>query len=86
MFVEITGKLEQWFRQMWSNNADVMSVFYTGTAALKTDFTRTGRRSYVGILKDGKNSVQRYFLNNFYDGYNQDSLDFFLDKLKVDSF
>ena len=70
---------------MWANNADIMSMFYTGTPALKTDFTRTGKRSYYGALQDGKNSVHRYVLNNFYDGYNQDSLDFFLSKLTVDS-
>jgi len=71
---------------MWANNADVMSILYAGTPALKTDFTRTGKRSFYGALKDGKNSVHRYIVNNFYDGYNQDSLDLLLCKLKVDSF
>jgi len=35
---------------MWANNADVMSIFYTGTPTLKTDFTRTGKRSCYGAL------------------------------------
>ena len=52
-----------------------MSMLYTGTPALKTDFTRTGKRSYMGAFNDGKNSMTRYFINNFQDGYNVDCLD-----------
>jgi len=47
-----------------------MSILYSGTGALKTDFTRTGKRTILGALNDGKNSLTRYFINNFYDGYN----------------
>lgn len=46
-----------------------MSIQYTGTPALKTDFTRTGKRTKAGAINDGINSVKRYFLNNFYDGH-----------------
>jgi len=35
---------------VWADNADVMSRRYTGTGALKTDFTRTGKRSIRGII------------------------------------
>jgi hypothetical protein len=38
---------------MWTKNADVLSILYTGTGALKTDFTRTGKRTKMGGLKDG---------------------------------
>lgn len=48
-----------------------MSILYSGTGALKTDFTRTGKRSTMGALNDGKNSITRYFINNFFDAYNQ---------------
>lgn len=48
-----------------------MSILYSGTDALKTDFTRTGKRTKGGALQDGKNSIMRYVKNNFYDGYNQ---------------
>ena len=44
-----------------------MSIMYSGTPALKTDFTRTGKRSILGAINDGKNSVKRYFINNFLD-------------------
>ncbi|RLN47133.1 hypothetical protein BBJ28_00022073 [Nothophytophthora sp. Chile5] len=48
---------------------------YAGTGALKTDFTRTGRRTLTGALQDGMNSVTRYYLNNFADGIRQDAYD-----------
>jgi hypothetical protein len=52
---------------VWADNANVVSKAYSGTGALKTDFTRTGKRSTMGLLQDGSNSVERYILNNFYD-------------------
>ena len=63
-----------------------MSIFYTGTGALKTDFTKTGKRTIFGAINDGKNAVQRYVLNNFYDAYTQNALDFFLGKIQIQSF
>jgi len=48
---------------------------YTGTPALKTDFTRTGKRTMAGAMWDGINSVTRYYINNFTDGYYHDCLD-----------
>ena len=52
-----------------------MSYLYTGTPALKTDFTRTGKRTMKGAFDDGVNSLTRYFINNFTDGYYHDCLD-----------
>ena len=67
--------LEQEFRNAWTDNADILSLCYTGTPALKTDFTRTGKRSTMGAVMDGKHSMIRYYINNFTDGYNNDCLD-----------
>merc|ERR1712060_234271 len=67
--------LEQAFRNAWTDNADILSLLYTGTPALKTDFTRTGKRSTAGAINDGKHSMIRYYINNFTDGYNNDCLD-----------
>ena len=58
-----------------------MSILYTGTPALKTDFTRTGKRTMKGNLNDGYNSVTRYYINNYCDGYNHDCLDLCFGKL-----
>lgn len=62
---------ENLFKQVWADNADVISIQYSGTGALKTDFTRTGKRTKLGALKDGINSMTRYYKNNFTDGFRQ---------------
>lgn len=49
----------------------MISIQYSGTGALKTDFTRTGKRTKLGAMKDGLNSLTRYYKNNFADGYRQ---------------
>jgi hypothetical protein len=66
------------FRNVWADNADVVSKSYSGTGALKTDFTRLGIRTKQGALQDLNNSITRYFLNNFGDGPRQDAFDLFL--------
>lgn len=66
------------FKNVWADNADALSIQYAGTAALKTDFTRTGQRTHMGMVRDGANSVTRYIHNNFLDNYRQDAIDLFL--------
>lgn len=66
-----SGQLETIFRNLWTDNGDQLSILYTGTKALKTDFTRTGKRTFKGALMDGKHSLQRYYINQFQDGYFQ---------------
>lgn len=70
------------FQNFWADNADAVSVAYSGTGALKTDFTRTGKRTYVGALMDGINSLSRYYQNNLSDGPRQDAYDLFLGNFK----
>lgn len=71
------------FKNVWADNADLVSVQYSGTGALKTDFTRTGKRTKKGLMNDAVNSLTRYYLNNFNDGFRQDSIDFFLGSYSV---
>jgi phosphatidylinositol 4-phosphatase len=66
-FKKFPGRLEQDYRNSWSDNADVISQLYAGTPALKTDFTRTGERTFAGSMKDGKTAVTRFYINNFDD-------------------
>lgn len=66
------------FRNIWADNADVVSKSYSGTGALKTDFTRTGERTKAGMAQDLRNSITRYVKNNFGDGPRQDAFDLFL--------
>ncbi|CAF2098152.1 unnamed protein product [Rotaria magnacalcarata] len=78
-------QLSSIFKNVWADNADVISLQYAGTGALKTDYTRTGQRSAMGLVKDGYNSCVRYVLNNFYDGFRQDGIDLFLGNYRVSS-
>ncbi|XP_045484258.1 phosphatidylinositol-3-phosphatase SAC1 [Pieris rapae] len=71
------------FNGVWADHADMISVQYSGTGALKTDFTRTGKRTRMGLLRDGINSLTRYYKNNFSDGFRQDSIDLLLGKYVV---
>jgi hypothetical protein len=71
-------EFEALFRNVWADNADVVSRSYSGTGALKTDFTRTGQRTKAGALQDLNNSITRYVKNNFLDGPKQDAFDLFL--------
>lgn len=70
--------MEFLFKGVWADNADLISLQYSGTGALKTDFTRTGKRTKQGLMQDGMNSLTRYFKNNFNDGFRQDAIDLFL--------
>jgi phosphatidylinositol 4-phosphatase len=74
----VSGGMIDLFKNVWADNADLVSIQYSGTGALKTDFTRTGKRTKQGLLKDGANSLTRYYKNNFTDGFRQDAIDFFL--------
>ncbi|KAI8366221.1 SacI homology domain-containing protein [Blakeslea trispora] len=73
----------QTFKHVWADNADALSFPYSGTGALKTDFTRTGRRTRIGMINDFNNSAIRYIKNNYLDGSRQDSIDLFLGKYRV---
>jgi len=76
--IEAYPNIESIYRNVWADNADYCSIQYAGTGALKTDYTRTGKRSFMGLLKDGYNSMIRYYKNNFSDGARQDGIDLFL--------
>ena len=56
---------------VWSEHADLISKAYAGTGALKTDFTRTGKRTRQGAFDDLTKSVLRYLRNNHFDGARQ---------------
>lgn len=41
-------QLNAQYMNMWADHADAISIMYSGTPALKTDFTRTGKRTLQG--------------------------------------
>ncbi|KZT57104.1 hypothetical protein CALCODRAFT_453422 [Calocera cornea HHB12733] len=65
------------FREVWADHGDAIAYAYAGTGALKADYTRTGKRTKEGALRDGWNGMQRYVRNNFLDGPRQDAYDLF---------
>ena len=71
------------FRGTWADHANLLAMQYAGSGALKTDFTRTGKRTYAGLLEDLRNALMRFFKNNFQDGFRQDSIDLFLGTTKI---
>ncbi|KAM9797915.1 phosphatidylinositol-3-phosphatase SAC1-B [Neosynchiropus ocellatus] len=82
--IEEQADFEKMFKNAWADNADACAKQYAGTGALKTDFTRTGKRTQWGLVMDGWNSMIRYYKNNFSDGFRQDSIDLFLGNYAVD--
>ncbi|KAM9681397.1 phosphatidylinositol-3-phosphatase SAC1 [Dama dama] len=82
--LEEQDEFEKIYKNAWADNANACAKQYAGTGALKTDFTRTGKRTQLGLIMDGWNSLIRYYKNNFSDGFRQDSIDLFLGNYSVD--
>lgn len=76
-------EFEKHFKNTWADNADALSQVYAGSGALKTDYTRTGKRSKPGMVQDGIRAIQRYVYQNFLDGQRQDGIDLFLGVVAV---
>ena len=81
VFRKFQGSFESTFKLLWADHGDSISLAYSGTGALKSDFVRTGKRTIMGNLQDGYLSSKRFYLNYFRDGYNQDCHDYFLGAL-----
>ena len=78
------AQVEAKFKVLWANHGDDISRQYAGTGALKSGFTRTGKRTYGGLVDDGVKSLTRYYLNNFCDGRKQDAFDLITGTYTVD--
>ncbi|ORY72560.1 SacI homology domain-domain-containing protein [Leucosporidium creatinivorum] len=68
-------------RVLWAENGDALSKQYTGTGALNTSFTRSGKKSFAGLLSDGMKSVGRVYQSQFVDGGKQRAIDALLGHL-----
>lgn len=69
------------FSDIWADNGDEISRIYTGTGALKSGFTRTGKRTIAGLMDDAKKSATRFYMNNFQDKSKQEVIDLLLGNL-----
>ncbi|MCJ1311527.1 hypothetical protein MMC25_005200 [Agyrium rufum] len=72
------GNTAQWFNTLFADNGDALSAQYTGTNALKGDYTRTRKRDYKGALNDFGLTLNRYYNNIVTDYFNQAAIDFLL--------
>lgn len=68
-------------RVLWAENGDSLSKQYTGTGALNTSYTRSGKKSFAGLLSDGMKSVGRVYQSQFVDGGKQRAIDALLGHL-----
>jgi phosphatidylinositol 4-phosphatase len=83
VFQKFRTNFEKDFKNFWSNHGDVLSYSYSGTQAQKSDFTRTGKRTYFGVFKDMIIGTKRFFVNNINDFYYQECQDLFLNKIPI---
>ncbi|CAI5760382.1 unnamed protein product [Candida verbasci] len=63
---------------LWADNGDAISQIYTGTNALKSSFSRSGKMNIAGALSDVTKSVSRLYQNTFVDGRKQTTIDLLL--------
>ncbi|KAG0083325.1 inositol polyphosphate 5-phosphatase [Podila epicladia] len=67
--------------ELWADNGDMLSKVYTGTGALKSEVTRSGKMSFASMLGDATKSINRFYINNFQDKDRQETIDFLLGKM-----
>ncbi|KAL1411631.1 Inositol-1,4,5-trisphosphate 5-phosphatase 1 [Vanrija albida] len=65
-------------RDLWADNGDLLSKTYAGTGAINTSATRSGRKTFAGLISDATKSVGRAYINNFQDKGKQQAIDMLL--------
>ncbi|KAI8601577.1 SacI homology domain-containing protein [Dissophora ornata] len=75
------GALMSMHSELWANNGDLLSKIYTGTGALKSEVTRSGKMSFASMLGDATKSLNRFVINNFQDKDRQEVIDILLGKM-----
>ncbi|CAB4467427.1 unnamed protein product [Rhizophagus irregularis] len=66
---------------LWAENGDSLSKIYAGTGALKSEYTRSGKLTWSGVIGDATKTVNRFYINNFQDKSKQEVIDLLLGKL-----
>ena len=75
------GELDGLWNDLWADNGDALSMVYTGTGALRSSYTRSGKRTLSGFMDDVKKTATRFYVNNFVDKDRQVSVDLVLGRL-----
>lgn len=72
------SSLFQELSELWADNGDALSFIYTGSGAIKSKFTRTGKITLYGFVDDVKKSAHRMIVSSFPDKAKQQAIDTFL--------
>ena len=72
------GASTQWFNALWADNGDAISKLYANSGAMKSDYTRTGKRGYRGVLTDATISITRLWSGIVNDFFSQAVIDYLL--------
>lgn len=67
-------------KSMWANNGNALSRMYTGSNALKSEFSSKGKISVLGMMNDLVISANRMINNKFTDKEKQQAIDLLLGK------
>ncbi|KAH3743241.1 Suppressor of actin mutations [Pelomyxa schiedti] len=70
------------FTAAWVNNANYLSSQYTGTSALKTDYTKAGKIGMRAKVSDGVTCLKR-IVQQYQDDDKQEAIDLFLGNYTV---
>mmetsp|Transcript_5987 Transcript_5987/g.5306 ORF Transcript_5987/g.5306 Transcript_5987/m.5306 type:complete len:268 (+) Transcript_5987:649-1452(+) len=66
------------FKHIWAENADIISMHYSGTGSVISTVTRTGKKDFFGMLDHGYKTLSRFYINNFEDQVKQECIDILL--------
>lgn len=84
VYIGETSRLRDSLKNLWANNGDNLSKAYAGTGAMKSSFTRHGKRTVTGMMDDMAKSAMRMYINTFQDTNNQQDIDIFLGNIEED--
>jgi len=76
---------EFWLRNEFANASDMISLQYSGQGALKTEYTRTGKRTNQGKVDDFVNSAKRKILSLTTDAQTEDTYRIVLGKHNIEN-
>lgn len=68
----------KYFKYIWADSGDFISIHYTDTGSTHTDITKYGKRDFQGMLSHGFTSLGRFVTQNIYDSFKQQSIDILL--------
>lgn len=77
---ELPSEFVSLFNSMWTDNANAISMRYTGAPAMKTNFTRTGVHGLRGQLQDGFTAAERFVEQLLRDPAKQDAINLVVGK------